>query len=350
MMFAFPFRHKNKKRQSDIPKVKKQSFLNGQSMYGGFYGFSEGPFALNPDPRFLYLAHSHWQALSSMMSGVKEKKGTIVITGEAGVGKTILIYALLKDQSEKIKSAFVFNPRLNFNNMLENVLRDLEVPVGEKGENTIALIARFRKYLNERLDQDEIVTIVIDEAQSLDEEVLESLFRFAGPDLPAAKLLQILLVGHPELDVKLSSEKLRVFRNRIGVHCQITPLTREEGRGYISHRLKLVGRDISEVFTYDAVNRIWESAGGIPRIINLLCDRALTIGCSKARLIIDAKIVREAIKDSVYIRPSKPRTRTREFSPQEKSPYRIAGILFFLFSVCVFFLSLGIIVALLLRK
>ena len=233
-----------------------------------------------------------------MMSGVKEKKGTIVITGEAGVGNTILIYALLKGLNEKIKSAFVINPRLNFKHMLESILKDLELPVGEKGENTISLIARSRKYSNERLARDEIVTIVINETQSLDEEILEGLSRFVGADLPVAKLLQILLVGHPELDVKLSSGKLRVFRNRIGVHWQITPLTREEGREYVSHRLKLAGRDISEVFTYHAVNRIWESARGVPRIINLLCDRALTIGSSRARLIIDAKNVGEAINNS----------------------------------------------------
>src|SRR3989304_722947 len=150
-------------------------------MYKEFYGFSEKPFALNPDPRFLYLALSHYQALSSMMSGIKEKKGLTVITGEAGVGKTILIYALLKDLSEKIKTAFIFNPKLDFEGLLKYILRDLEVPFGEKEENLSSLLNLFKKYLAERVKQGETVTIIIDEAQALDDAVLEQLTGLSSP-------------------------------------------------------------------------------------------------------------------------------------------------------------------------
>ena len=233
--------------------------------------------------------------------------------------------------------------------MLKNVLRDLEVPLGDKEENMPALLFHFRKYLNERLAQDETVTIVVDEAQSLEEEVLQDLLRLSTPDCPAAKLLQILLVGHPELELKLDSEKLRPFKKRIGVHCRIRPLTREEGRGYMQHRLQLVGRNISEVFTPEAVNQVWEFAEGIPRVMNLLSDRALSIGHSRSHPIIDPKIVKEAIKELEYLRPSKSRTLPRELS-RKKSYYNIIRILFFLISVCVFFLSFSAILIRILRK
>ena len=305
-------------------------------MYKEFYGFSEEPFDLNPDPKFLYLSPSHNEALSSMMSGIKERKGLMVITGEVGVGKTILIYALLKDLSEKIKTAFIFQPRLDFKDLLKYILRDLEVPIQEKEENTRSLIDQFRKYLNERLTRDETVTIVIDEAQSLEDEVLEDLGRLSSPGPSPANLLQILLVGQTELEVRLNSEKLRSFQKRVALHHKIKPLTQEEGRGYIRHRLKLAGRSISEVFTSDAVDRICKFAEGIPRVMNLICDRALLIGYSDSRPIIDSKIAKEAIKDFSYLQPRK----SGIFRPvfyQLKSRYKTIGIAFLLLGGLVFF-------------
>ena len=274
-------------------------------MYTEFYGFSEEPFTLNPDPKFLYLAHSHYEAFSSMMAGIKERKGIVLITGEGGVGKTTLIYALLKDLSEKIRTAFIFQMGLDFRDLLKSILRNLEVPINEKEENIPSFLLQFREYLNERLSRDETVTIVIDEAQSLDDEVLKDLVRLFSPDTPAAKVLQILLVGTPELEAKLNSEKLRPLKEKVAVHRQIRPLTREEGRGYIKHRLKIVGRHRSEVFTSEAVKRVWEFAEGIPRVMNLLCDRALLIGYRESRPTIDSKITEEAIKDFSYLQPRK---------------------------------------------
>jgi len=318
-------------------------------MYKNYYGFSEEPFALNHDPKFLFLARSHFEALSAMMSGIQEKKGIIIISGEAGVGKTTLIYALLNDLSEKLKTAFIFNPRLDSKELLEIILRDLEVPMREGEKKLPSLLLQFRKYLNERLLREETVAIVIDEAQSLEEEVLEVLLRLSSPDIPAAKLLQTVLVGHPELEVKLDAEKLRPFQNRITVRRQVGPLTREEGRGYIKHRLKVVGRDISEIFTSEAINRIWEFAGGIPRVINLLCDRALLIGYSKSSPIIDSKIVKEARQDFTHLRPRKSEIQ-RSPSSQKKPRYRVIRILFLIFAVCVFVLSLSKVLTLIFRK
>jgi general secretion pathway protein A len=318
-------------------------------MYREFYGFSEEPFSLPPDPKFLYLSLSHFETLSSMVTGIQQRKGILVVTGEAGIGKTILIYALLKDLTEKIRTAFVLQTRVDFKNLLKNILRDLEVPFKEEEDSIPSLIVEFRKYLEERLSKDETVTIVIDEAQSLDEEVLESLFGLSNSDSPASKLLQILLVGHKELEEKLNAEKLRPLRSKVGVRCRIRPLTREEGREYIKHRLKLVGRDICEVFAPVAINQIWQFAEGIPRIMNLVCDRAFIIGCNASKPKIDSKIIGEAIKDIGYLQPSKSKTLSPELS-QKKPRSTIFRILFFLLSLgaSIFFLSQ--ILSLLLRK
>lgn len=318
-------------------------------MYKETYGFSEDPFNLKPDPKFLYLSHSHWEALSSMISGIDERKGIMVITGEAGVGKTILIYALLRDMGEKIKNAFIFNPRLDFKAMLENILRDLQVPFREKEENILSLVVQFRKYLRERLAQDDIVVIVIDEAQSLDEEVLEALFGLSSPASPTAKVLQILLVGHLDLEVKLDSDKLRPFKKRIASHRRIRPLMQEEAKAYLRHRLKAVGPDLSEIFTPEAVNRMWEFAGGIPRVMNLLCDRALSIGDHTSSPIIDARVIKKAIKELSYLQPGRLKA-IRPKLPSKKSLRKVFRILFFIFSLCVCSFALTKLLSLLLHK
>ncbi len=318
-------------------------------MYRQFFRLSQEAFNLNPDPKFLYLARSHIDAFSSMMAGIKERKGVIVITGEPGVGKTLLIYALLKDLTDKVKTAFIFNPTLNFQNILENILSDLHVCFDEKEKILNSLLARFRKYLKEKLVREEPVAVVIDEAQSLDIGVLESLLRFSSSDDPSARMLQILLVGHLGLEEKLNSGKLRPYREKIRVKCRIRPFTREEGRGYVKYRLKLAGRDVSEIFTSDAVNQVWEFSRGIPRVMNLLCDRALLIGCTDSSPLIDSKIIREAIKDLDYLRSGG----TRRFLGQffRKTFWsKIARILFLIFSICVFFFSLHFLIHLLFRR
>ncbi len=304
-------------------------------MYKKYYGFSEDPFALNPDPKFLYLAVGHWKALSSMMSGIKERKRLIVITGEVGVGKTILIYALLKDLTEKIKTAFIFNPKLDFKNLLKTILQDLEIPLEGREENVPALMLRFTNYLQERLAHDEIVTVIIDESQGLEEKVLEEVLKLATLDIPAAKVLQVLLVGQPELEEKLNSPKLRHWKEKIAIHGQVRPLTREEGRGYIRHRLKLVGRGVSEIFTSDAINRIWEFARGIPRVINLLCDRTLLIGYTNSNPMIDSKIAEQAVRDFKYLKTPKSEI-LRSVSSFVKSGYGLGVLILLIISLGVY--------------
>jgi general secretion pathway protein A len=307
-------------------------------MYKDFYRFSEEPFALDPDPKFLYLAPSHAQALSCMMQGIQERKGVTVVTGEVGVGKTLLVYALLKDLNPKIKTAFIFQTSLNFENLLMNALQELKASWRPEEDNLVCLLAEFRKYLHERLANDETVAIVIDEAQALSEEILKNLFRLYDRDPVAKTLLQIVLVGHPELNPKLNSEKMRLFRNTIGFRCQIRPLAREEGMEYIKYRLNLVGRDMSDVLTSEATSRIWEFADGVPRIMNVLCDLAFRIGETYCSPKIDAKIIREAVRSIAYLRPSRANKYAKK-QVNKNTRNRMIKFSFFLFAVCIFFIS-----------
>jgi general secretion pathway protein A len=258
-----------------------------------------------------------------------------VITGKVGVGKTILIYALLKDLSEKIKTAFIFNPRLDFKNLLKTILQDLEIPLEGKEEDVPSLMLQFTRYLQERTARDEIVAVIIDESQALEEKVLEEVLKLATLDTPAAKSLQVLLVGQPELEEKLNSPRFRHWKGKIAVEGLVRPLTREEGRGYIRHRLKLVRRSASEVFTSESINRIWEFAGGIPRVINLLCDRALLIGYTNSSPMIDSKIADQAVQDFKYLKTSKSEI-LRPVSSFVKSRYG-AGVLVLLLLSLGFF-------------
>jgi len=297
-------------------------------MYRQFYGLSHEPFNLNPDPKFLYLAQSHYDALSSMLSGINERKRIIVITGEAGVGKTLLIYAIMNDLPDKVKSAFIFHPTMGFQGLIENILLDLDVRVNERKNKLSSLLVGFRRYLHERLAREETVAVVIDDAQVLDNGVLESLLRFSTVEDPPTKMLQVLLVGHPGLEEKLKSIKLRHYKEKIGVKCRIRPFTLEEGREYVKYRLKLAGREISEIFTSKALSQVWKFSRGIPRVMNLLCERALLIGYKNSSPIIDSKIIKAAMKDFNYLWTGGKSTFLPKLSGKI-SRSKILGVIFF---------------------
>jgi len=265
-----------------------------------FFGFSEDPFNLTPDPRFLFLAVGHYETLSSMISGIRERKGITVISGEVGTGKTLLIYALLKELSEKIKTAFVFYPKISYQDLLKYILTDLGVSVPR--ENLQTLLMSFKQYLKQRMDRDETVAIIIDEAQHLEFEVMENLFRLCSEDSPVAKSVQILLVGQPELMAKLDSQEMQAFKNRVSIRNYLRPLNHKESEEYIDHRLKVAGSSSSKVFTPQAIDRISKFSDGIPRVINIICDRALLTGYATSSKKIDETIVKETIKELSHLK------------------------------------------------
>jgi len=289
-------------------------------MYLNFFGFSEEPFRIAPDPHFLYLSRSHSEVLSSMISVIRERIGIITITGEVGTGKTTLIYTLLKDLDEKVKTAFVFNPKVGLEDLLKTILRELGEPVA--ADHLYALMQIFNLYLKERLPFDETVAIIIDEAQTMDTEVLEGVNRLSKRGTPASKLLQIILVGQPELEENLDSAALKEFKKRIAIRRQIHPLSHAESKSYIDHRLKIVGSSSSKVFTSEAVELICKYASGIPRVINQVCDKAFLTGYALSIPKIDSKIVKETIRDMSSLIPR----RTIRF-PDIKPIYKIISFL-----------------------
>lgn len=269
-------------------------------MYENFYGFSEGPFEFGPDPRFLYLTPSHAEALTSMFQGVRKGRGITVITGDPGTGKSTLVRALLAQLDEKVRTAYIVFTRLEFRDLLKSILHELGIPARE--EETFALLAMLYQYLSEK-PQDEIVSIIIDEAQGLDTSVLKDLMGlWAGPNLRHSQL-QMVLVGQPDLEAKLDFRELKGLHEKIAVRRHIRGLTRQESNIYIDHRLGIAGSSSSKVFTPEAVNRICDCAGGIPRVINMVCDGSLFIGYGESKRKIDAAIVNQAMQDLGLYKP-----------------------------------------------
>ena len=288
-------------------------------MYNEHYGFSENPFSLSPDPRFLFPAVSHFETLALMLDSIQNRKGITVISGEVGIGKTMLIHVLLKDLSEKIKTAFIFHPRMNFQDLLRTILLDLGVSIYD--DNLSSLLVTFIQYLRERKAEDETVAIIIDEAQTMQIEVLEDLLRLYSREAPTAKHVQILLVGQTELDAILASPKLLEFKDKISMHGRITPLTHKECEEYIDHRLKVVGSSAAKAFDPGATSLIGNFSGGIPRVINLVCDRALLSGYTASKDRIDAAIAKETIEEMSHLR-AQPEIRI----PRDKLPKALIAI------------------------
>jgi general secretion pathway protein A len=195
-------------------------------MYEGFYGFSAKPFQMNPDPRFLYMTPTHQGAMSSMIAGIRKRKGITVVTGEVGTGKTTLVYTLLSGLTGRIRTAFVFHTTVGFQDLLRNILQELGEKIVE--DNLTSLIIQFHRYMRERMARDETVAIVIDEGQNLKVDVIETLFRLFIRESPSAKLIQILLIGQPELEPKLDTIELQAFKDRVTTRYRIDPLSEKE--------------------------------------------------------------------------------------------------------------------------
>lgn len=265
-------------------------------MYEEFYGFKELPFNVTPDPRFLYRSSSHRDALAYITYGVFQKKGFIAVTGEVGVGKTTVVNAFIDLFQPSLEVAFVFTTKFPFEQLLYLVCGDFGLDV--EGKNKAQMLLTLNRYLIEQYQRSRNVVLIIDEAQNLSPDVLEELRMLSNLETRESKLIQIMFVGQPELETKLNLTEMRQLRQRIAGICRIPMLDREEIESYISFRLGVAGASNgSAVFTADAIDEVFHYSGGTPRLINILCDRALLIGFISNSRAIDGRIVREGIRD-----------------------------------------------------
>src|SRR5437773_2134494 len=263
-------------------------------MYLTFYGLSEKPFNTTPDPRFLYMSPGHQEALAQLEYGVQERKGFMVLTGKVGTGKTTLLNALRHRLNGQTAISFVFNSTLPFDGILEYVLADFGIANGE-ASGAQRLIA-LNNFLIERERTGANTVLILDEAQNLDPSTLEQIRLLSNFETPTNKLLQILLVGQPELKAKLDLPELRQLKQRVGLRCQIPPLTLEETRAYIRTRLRIAGAKDLGLFSDEAVVRLSAYSGGIPRVINTVCDHCLLFGYADQKRRISRQIVNQAIE------------------------------------------------------
>ena len=262
-------------------------------MYTKYFGLKERPFEISPDPKFLYLGENHKEALAHLVYAVQAEKGFTVITGEVGMGKTTLVQMLLGRIDGDVRTAHLFNPKLNPLDFLNYICTDLGIKTDKKaGKGQV--LARLHKYLLERYAAGEKVVLLVDEAQALDPALLEEVRLLTNLETPKRKLLQVVLLGQPELDKILKDQSCRQLKQRICIRYRISPLGRKETGEYIRHRLRAAGAK-GDIFDGGAVNRVYRYSKGIPRLINVVCDNALLTGFASEKKRIDRAIIREVI-------------------------------------------------------
>jgi general secretion pathway protein A len=262
-------------------------------MYLRFFGFREPPFNPTPDPRFLYLTPTHREALAQLVYGVQERRGFVVLTGEVGTGKTTLVRALMRRLEGQATVAFLANATLRFDDLLEYILEDLGI--GKDHMGPAQRVVALNTFLAEQERMGRNTVLVLDEAQHLDRDTLERIRLLSNFETATAKLLQVLLVGQPELQATLQRPDLRQLRQRVALQCRIHTLEPSEVRAYIRTRLRVAGAPSLDLFTEDAVKRIAAYAEGIPRVINTICDHALVLAYAEQTRRIDRAVIEEAI-------------------------------------------------------
>ncbi len=243
-------------------------------MYKEFYGLRANPFNVNPDPRYLFLTRHTEEALACLTYGIQSRKGFVLLTGEVGTGKTTLINKLLEWlRLQQVATAFIFNSRLNTPQFLDYMMADFGIPCDSKAKSQILL--RLYNWLLDRYRAGETAVLIVDEAQNLSDEVLEEIRMLTNLETFTEKLLQIVLVGQPELEQKLKQPQLRQLRQRLTLRAKTHALTLDETKAYVQQRLRIAGSNGQQIFEPEALVAIHRYAAGIPRVINLLCEHCL---------------------------------------------------------------------------
>src|SRR5450755_3056799 len=267
-------------------------------MYKTFYNLQRNPFEISPDPSFLFPTRRHNEALAALYYGVRRRKGFVVMTGEVGTGKTLLVRCLLQLLNRNdVSYAYIFNSRLSPLEFLQYVAGDFGLPAS--GKNKSELLMELSNYLIARHLKKLTTVLVVDEAHHVSTEVLEEIRLLTNLETTQEKLLQILLVGQPELDEKLDSVELRQLKQRIALRSQLEPLSLEETRGYIQRRLQLAGAtsNVTTLFPSDTIAKVYRHSRGIPRLINTVCENALITAFARQTPLVEPDVVDEVAAD-----------------------------------------------------
>lgn len=264
-------------------------------MYEAYYSLDDPPFVLTPDPRFLLRSKGHHEILGTLLYGITSQKGLMALVGDVGTGKTTLCRALLRDLPDTVQSALVLNPHLSGVDLMGTILDDLGVE--RHGTTKGELMSTLSQYLLAAGGEGRTVLVIVDEAQQMSVESLEQIRILSNLETPTRKLLQILLVGQPELEEKLRLNELRQLDQRIGIRCYLKPLPRKETYRYVEHRMRIAGLPGALPFTRASLARIYKVSHGIPRVINLVCDRALMAGFSNRVREITPGLVTSAVRN-----------------------------------------------------
>ena len=289
-------------------------------MYLNHFKLKRDPFHITPDPSFLYLSPSHKEALASLIYGLKQRKGIVAVTGEVGLGKTTILRFLLQRYRQRahLKTVFVFNSNISFKVLLKVMFQELGYPLpgksksspntdqtnqdvngpsGQSSDETSELVIHLHSLLIQEFQQKNRVILLIDEAQNMPVTTLENLRLLSNLETNTDKLLQIFLIGQPELEETLNTKELRQLKQRVAIRAKLEPLTPKETIAYIQHRLHKAGAKDKRIFTPQALDTIAKLSQGIPRKINILCDNALITGFGYGQTTIGDNIIKEVSND-----------------------------------------------------
>jgi general secretion pathway protein A len=293
------------KQQGQLPyKIGRSMGLSVSThLYEKHFGLSDFPFSITPNPRFSYDNSLYREAFATLRYGIEARKGFIVITGEVGTGKTTLLKAVMQSVESTVHTAFIFNPKLSFSQLLRSILTDLGI--AESSQDRFKLMTKFNDYLIEQLKKNHIVAILIDEAQDLSDDLLEEIRLLSNLETDSSRLIQIVLMGQPELEQRLDQPQLRQLKQRIALRCRLTPLPSSEVGSYINCRLKTAGYQGKELFEAKAVEKISLNSQGIPRLINVICDNALLIAYASSKRKVSAEMIEEVARDLRLTVPSR---------------------------------------------
>jgi len=295
-------------------------------MYRNFFGLHANPFNMNPDPRYLFLTPRMEEALACLFYGVESRKGFVLLTGEVGTGKTTLVNKLLDRLRERnVAAAFLFNPRMNVQQFLNYVATDFGITAETTSKNKKdkdEVLRDLNDWLLDRYRSGQTAVLIVDEAQNLSAKLLEEIRLLTNLETATEKLLQVVLVGQPELEQKLKQPNLRQLRQRITLWARTQPLTFDETKAYIAERLRIAGSSGEEIFDSSALDEIYRFSSGIPRVVNLICEHCLVAAFADQKKPISGDVVEVVarefdLNDDIARLPSNVTTTTRNYPSEE---------------------------------